>query len=75
MFSKNRICKNKEENNKAYYDAKRDDILVDRKENYDSEKRSEHHADDYNNHLLASYKKSLKSSKACYHKGIKKSHE
>ena len=72
MPSKDRVRKNKK-NNKAYYDAKRDDILLDHKENIDSEKRLKCHADDYNNNLLVSHKKSAESSKVCYHKDIKNS--
>ena len=63
MPSKDRIHKNKKENNKVHYDAKRDDILLDHKDNCDSEKRSENHADDYNNDLLASRKSQQKALK------------
>ena len=63
MPSKDRIHKNNKENNKVHYDAKRDDILLDHKDNCDSEKWSEHHADDYNNDLLASHKSHQKALK------------
>ena len=68
MPSKDRVRKNKKrEKSKSYYDANKEDILLDRKEKYNSEKRAERHAMDYYKNLAASQVKSAESSEVGYY--------
>ena len=48
--------------NEAYYEAHKDDILSNKKENYSSEDRSQHHLDEYYKHVRDSRMKSAEST-------------
>ena len=54
--------------NKAYYEAQKDDILSNKKENYSSEDRSQRHLDEYYKHVRDSRMKSAESTKVSYDK-------
>jgi len=71
MPSKDRAQRNRrKEINKSYYDSNKEDILSDRIEKYDKNKRSELHNDDYYRDVVASRMKSAESSKVQYHKDV-----
>jgi len=67
MPSKGRTRKNKRKDlNKSYYENNKEDILSDRKEKYDADKRSKRHSQDYYRDIKASQTKSVESSKVHY---------
>ena len=60
-------------NNKVYYEAHKDDILLNKKEKCSSEDRSQRHLDEYYKHVTGSRMKSAESTKASYDKDVEKS--
>ncbi|XP_065903462.1 uncharacterized protein [Dysidea avara] len=63
----------KKENNRAYYEARTESILSERKDKYSSECRSQSHANEYYKNVTASREKSAEATKTSFNKDLAKS--